>query len=176
MIWKFWTTINIFISNYIASVEILIAEYSEDLNLIIDAINDGKHGIVHPQILTPDVLVRELRQIEEIVNQKYPIKLTTANYQHTIDVSETAIGIIHQKIVNILKIPILKYENFLTYHLIPIRIHHEKTLLAPISSHEIVLTIAEKSLYYIPFDTTSLQQCKNINDLRICSMVVNRKH
>ena len=65
--------------NLITTAEISITEYSEDLNLIIDAVNDGKHGIIHPQILVPKILIQELRTLE-VNTQKYPIKLLLENY------------------------------------------------------------------------------------------------
>ncbi|XP_051170402.1 uncharacterized protein LOC127287486 [Leptopilina boulardi] len=155
------------IANLISAVEIAVAEYSEDLNLVIDAINDGRHGIVHPQILTPETLIQELRQIEESDNQKYPIKLIVDNYQHIIDISETTIGIVNKRLVYILKIPVLEHEDLQTYHLIPIPIPHGKSFIAPIPSHEVILTNLEKNIY-VPSDVDSLKLCKEIDELRIC--------
>ena len=34
----------------------MIDEKSEDIDTATNAINDGKHGIVHPQILPPAIL------------------------------------------------------------------------------------------------------------------------
>ena len=66
---------NLVVGNIIALCAMAIGEFSEDLNLLINAINDGKHGIIHPQILTPNTLISELRKIEEDLNTKYPVKL-----------------------------------------------------------------------------------------------------
>ncbi|XP_051167384.1 uncharacterized protein LOC127285425 [Leptopilina boulardi] len=157
----------ILITNLISTAEITIAEYSEDLNLMIDAINDGKHGIVHPQILTPAILIQELRHIEESSNHKYPIKLIGDNYQHIVDISEITIGIINKNLVYIVKVPVLEYEDLQTFHLIPIPIPHGNSFIAPIPSHEVVLTNIEKNMY-VPSDIETIKLCKEIDDLRIC--------
>ena len=68
-------TRNLFISNQITACTMILQELSEDVNLIIDAINDGKHGIIHPQLLTPRILIDELREIEENLNVKHPIEV-----------------------------------------------------------------------------------------------------
>ena len=88
----------------ITTAEISIAKYSGDLNLIIDTSNDGKHGIVHPQILTPEILIQKLRTLQEVNNQKYPIKLLLENDQHIIDISRFYIGIINKRLVYVFEV------------------------------------------------------------------------
>lgn len=68
---------NLLISNIITLCSMAINELSEEPNLIIDAINDGKREIVYPQILTPLTLIQELKQFEDTLNTKYPITLIT---------------------------------------------------------------------------------------------------
>ena len=150
----------------ITTAEISITEYSEDLNLPIDATNDGKHGIVHPQILTPEILIQELRIPEEVNNQKYLIKLLLENYQHIIDISEISIEIINKRLVYVVEVPVLEHDDLQTLHLIPVPIHQGNGFIAPIPSHEIILTNLAKSLY-VPIDFENLKSCKNIADLRI---------
>ena len=58
-------TQNVFISNQVMMCTMILTELSEDINLVIDAINDGKHGIIHPQLITPRILITELRESEE---------------------------------------------------------------------------------------------------------------
>ena len=39
----------------------ILEELSDDVTLIIDTVNDGKHGIIHPQLLTPRTFLDALR-------------------------------------------------------------------------------------------------------------------
>ena len=133
----------------ITTAQISITEYSEDINLIIDAINDGKHGIAHTQILTPEILIQELRTLEEVNNQKYLIKLLLENYQQIIDISEISVGIINKRLVYAVKVPVLKHDDLQTLHLILIPIRQGNGLIAPIPSHEIILTNLVKVFTYL---------------------------
>lgn len=45
-------TNNIFISSQLTNCMIVLTELSEDINTLIDVVNGGKHGIIHPQVLT----------------------------------------------------------------------------------------------------------------------------
>lgn len=158
---------NLIVANMIVLCSIAIEELYDDLNLIINAVNDGKHGIIHPQILTPSILIQELQQIEEETNSKYPIRLTPQNYQHIIDISKTNIVIANKRLVYILRIPEIKQGEFQTLHLIPIPIHHGKGFLAPVPAHKIILINSERSLY-IPSDVKLLDNCKKIENHYIC--------
>ena len=66
-------TRNILISNQIIMCAMVLGELSEDSNLVIDAINDGKHEIIHPQLLTPRIFLDALKEFEESLSTKYPI-------------------------------------------------------------------------------------------------------
>ena len=46
------------LANQLLGCTISIEEISEDTNLLINAINNGKHRIVHLQLLTPKQLIR----------------------------------------------------------------------------------------------------------------------
>ena len=96
----------------------ILTELSKDINLVIDVINDGKHGIIHPQLLTPRILITELREFEETLGVKYPIPLKETNYQHIIDISEIGIIIIDGKLLYSIKIPVLEADQFKVQHLI----------------------------------------------------------
>ena len=92
---------SIVVGNIIAICAMAVGKLSEDLNLLINAINGGKHGIIHPQILTPNTLISKLRKIEEDLNTKYPVKLVPQNYRHIIDILEISIGIINNRLIYI---------------------------------------------------------------------------
>lgn len=105
------------ISNMLLACSVGIQKIGEDINLFV---NDRKHGIIHPQLLTPKQLIAELNKLEEEHNIKYSIRLKEYNYQHIIDISDLSVTIIDRKLVYSLQIPILEKESFRTYHLIPI--------------------------------------------------------
>ena len=44
--------------------------FIEDIDMAINAINDGKHGIIHPQILTPAMLKTTIKEFEEKTQNK----------------------------------------------------------------------------------------------------------
>lgn len=161
---------NILMVNMITLCSIAIEEISEDINLIINAVNDGKHGILHPQILTPNILIKELQKIEEENNVKYPIRLIPQNYQHIVDISEITVSITNKNLIYILKVPEIEQPNLQTLHLIPIPIRHGRSFIAPIPSHEVILINPEKS-FYVPTDFITLQNCKKLENTFICKRV-----
>ena len=55
----------IVITHHISILRIVISELSEDISLLKNEIKDGKHGIIHPQILPPSKLIEGFKQFEE---------------------------------------------------------------------------------------------------------------
>ena len=53
-----------FVNSKLVMAAIMIDETNEDIDTAINSINDGKHGIVHPQILTPTILKKTIRDFE----------------------------------------------------------------------------------------------------------------
>ena len=54
-----------FVNSKLVIGAILIDETSEDIETAINDINARKHGIIHPQILTPPILKSTLQEFEE---------------------------------------------------------------------------------------------------------------
>lgn len=73
-------TQNLYIANHITMCAIILQVLSEDIQLLINAINDGKHGIVHPQLLTLETLLTSLKEFEDKFNKKYSIPLKDVNF------------------------------------------------------------------------------------------------
>ena len=142
---------NMHLANQLLGCTISIEENSEDTNLLINAINDGKHGIVHPKLLAPKQLIEELKKLEKEQNLKYPVRLVEYNYQHIIDISDLSVTIIDKRLTYCLQVPILEPETLRSLHLIPIPKPHGKTFVAAVPTHEIILDNQENS-FYVPSD------------------------
>ena len=160
-------TRNLFISNQITACTMILQELSEDVNLVIDTINDGKHGIIHPQLLTPRIFIDELKDFENTLNVKYPIPLKDVSYQHIIDISEIGIVIYDGKLLYSTKIPVLEDDQFQIQHLIPIPQKRGINFVAPIPRDEYIL-INEQRTVYVPTDKNLLNDCKNYDKIKIC--------
>ena len=155
------------LANQLLGGTISIEEIGEDTNLLINAINEGKHGIVHPQLLTPKQLIEELKKLEEEQSFKYPVRLVEYNYQHIIDISDLSVTIIDKRLTYCLQVPILEPETLRCLHLIPIPKPHGKTFVAAVPTHEIILVNQENS-FYVPSDRDLIRDCKHLDNIRMC--------
>ena len=151
---------NNFVNTKLVIATLMIDELNEDLDTAINAINDGKHGIVHPQILTPEILKETINEFEATYRMKYHFDNTEDNYQHIISISTIQVAIIRQLLTYIVKIPILEQEEGVTKHvvLIPEKIH--ETFLAIIPDHEYIISYKDS---FTPTDITFLEKCKEIS-------------
>ena len=161
------STRNLFLAHQLAICSIISGEIGDDIEIMVDAINDGKHGIVHPLLLQPRDPIKSLRSFEEHYNEKYPISLTEENYQHLIDISKVDIGILNSTLLHSIKLPLLEADQYSVQHLIPIPIKNGKSFLASLPDHEFLFLNDQKTLY-VPADKESIKECKLIDTHRIC--------
>ena len=160
-------TANIAMANKITILTIVISELSEDISLLINAINDGKHGIIHPQILPPSKLIEGFKQFEEENNEKHSIQLIEENYQYLIDIAEITVLLMNSKLVYSIKIPIMEKEIYKIHHLIPIPIRRGNNFIAVIPNENYVLINDQRTLY-IPTSESDLNNCKFLSTIKIC--------
>ena len=163
-------TQNLAIANQIMIFMMIINELSEDINLLINAINDGKTGIVHPQLLTPNVLILEMKEFEEKLNVKYTIPLKESNCQHIIDISIVNVAITKNRFVYSIHIPIPETETYEIKHLIPIPKQISSVFLAIIPDYE-YLFMGQGPTTYVPADKTALDTCKTYGKTRMCKRI-----
>ena len=115
-----------------------LQELNKDINLLINAINDGKHGIIHSQLFTLEQLINEVKTLEVQRNIKYHIKTVTTNYQFITDISELTVTILNHKLIYSLRIPLLEGEKCQPLHLIPIPMKQGKNFISYIPFPETI--------------------------------------
>ena len=142
---------SIIINNQITICTLSLQELSEDINLLIDSINDGKHCIIHPQILTPKIFLNCLYDFEQHNNVKYQIPLKEENFQNIIDISQISISVVNKRLLYSIKVPQLETETYQVHHPIPIPKKIQNTFLAVIPEHDYILLDEQRTLY-VPSD------------------------
>lgn len=159
---------NIYIENQIAILSIMLIEINEDINTVTMAIAEGKHGIVHPQMLPPTTLVDGIKALEKQNNIKYTIQAELGNYQEIIDISKLTVTLSKGKIIFILDLPLTEHNTYTVTRLIPIPFRHGQTFIAIIPESEILLQEENKGSY-IPADFHYLEtKCRQHGSRRIC--------
>ena len=81
-------TRNLFVISKLISCEILIKELHHDIETALAAINNSEHGKIHPQILTPKILMDTIKEFEAVHRTRYHFDTSSESYQHIIDLSE----------------------------------------------------------------------------------------
>nr|XP_012150445.1 PREDICTED: uncharacterized protein LOC105663775 [Megachile rotundata] len=145
----------------------IVNDYSEDVNNLMNAIADSKHGIIHPQLLSPDVLFNALRKTN-LPEDTLPIPLEITSFTTLIDISEITMAYIKNRLVYILHIPLLETQMYNAYRVIPIP--HKKApetfyFYDPPDEYIILNTIQTT---FSTTDNESLNRCKRSNKFHIC--------
>lgn len=151
-------TRNVVISNQLTNFTSIINEQRKDINLLVDEVNGGKHGIIHPQILPPKIFMEELQIFEKRHNNKYPIQVNKKSYQHLIDISEIGIANVNKRLLYSIKISFIESDNYFTFRLIPIPKKIGNVFLAVIPEHKFSMVNKQKTLY-VPTNRETINSC-----------------
>ena len=154
-----------FINNKLTITAIMIDETSEDIDTATNAINDGKHGIVHPQILTPTILKNTIQEFEEKQRTRFHFDKDESNYQHIIDISQLSVAMINGLFTYILEIPIIEKEEGQIERIIPIPHLIKNVYFSIIPDYDYVIKYRNS---YVPIDRETIEKCKTIAEYKIC--------
>ena len=144
----------------------LIDENNEDIDTAINSINDGKHGIVHPQILTPAMLKETIKEFKTLQRTRYHFDAEEDNYQHIIDISVLSVAAFKGLFTYVLEMLVIEKDEGTLEHIIPIPHQINDIFLSIIQNHDYVIKFRDS---YIPTDKTSILECnKQISEYKIC--------
>ena len=159
-------TRNLFVAPKLIKCEILIQELHDDIETALGAVNNVKHGIIHPQILTPVILMDTIEEFEAIHRTRYHFDANPESYQHIIDFSEVNVASIKKTLTYIISIPALEKEEYIITHVIPIPQRIQNTHISLISEHEYLFT---SKTAYVSTDRETLNKCKSLAEYKICN-------
>ena len=86
----------LFVASKLITCEILIEELHDDIETTLAAINNGKHRMIHPQILTPKILMDTIKEFEAVHRTRYHFDANSESYQHIINLSEVNVALIRK--------------------------------------------------------------------------------
>ena len=144
----------------------MIEELHDDIETALAAINNGKHGIIHPQILTPKILMDTIKEFEAVHRTHYHFDVNSESYQHIIDLSEVDVALIRKTLTYIISIPVLEKEEYIITHVILISQRIQNTHISLIPWYEYLFT---SKLAYVPTDRETLNTCKSLAEYKICN-------
>ena len=154
-----------FVNSKLLIAAIMMDETSEDIDMAINAINDGKHGIIHPQILTPTMLKTTIKEFEKKHRIRYHFDADETSYQHIIGISQLSVAILKGLFTYVVKIPIIEQEEGTIKHIIPIPHPIQNLCLAVIPDHDYVIKFRDS---YVITDKETINKCTSISEYKIC--------
>lgn len=164
-------TRDIMISTQVALLETLIDEYSENLNNVLNAVNDGKQGIVHPQILSPADLIKALFTIRTkiISSDTPPVPLEESAFTAIIEISDISVMISNNRFAYVIKVPVVENSVLRAYRLIPILQRKSSgNTFYYLNPPDMIVIVNDVKTLFTPSNEEGLSQCKKLNSKFLC--------
>lgn len=159
-------TITANINSILNSLEASILTLSFQLEDITNAIMLCNQNILHPAVLAPEQLYKEIVDNYRYlpVDLKLPISLALSNVHSLMNVSRVACYSVDNKIIFVLRIPLVTPKEYYVYHTIALPTPHNNVKPNSFSyikpSHRYIAMTKDKSEYC---NMDSLQECTIIS-------------
>jgi len=92
-------------------VECYLQSYSE-LYGLQDAIVDAKRDLIHPTILTPSILRKQMQEHLLPQDQQYPLSITIKNIARYFDICEVHTQLLKNHLIFVIEIPLISTTQF----------------------------------------------------------------
>ncbi|XP_022814157.1 uncharacterized protein LOC111348028 [Spodoptera litura] len=161
------------LNNLLNIIEGSLLAISNILDTTLNSILFSKVNVLHPSVISPLNLYLELSRHSSQINKRldFPVSLSIQNIHSIIDVSEFSSYYYNNKVIFILRIPLITPDRFMAYKNIPLPTPHDDShntyaLIQPSNSY---IALSDDRLHYAMLDT--LDKCKMINNnLSICEL------
>ncbi|XP_065156162.1 uncharacterized protein [Atheta coriaria] len=155
----------------------LIVQLAEEFDVIINAILFAKQNILHPSIINPHDLRRELLQVQLNSNLQFPIPLDSNDIYLYFDIMKISVALRDNILIYFLRIPTPYREKYGLHHMLPLpksadNDNHRKifSFIVPQQPYLLInLAATEFSLL------NSLDNCKLLRDYYICQTYTKSK-
>lgn len=144
-------------------LELMISETESELNTLINAILFLKQGSLHPSLISPSQLVKELTNTLQYLpsDVQYPSVIDNDHINELLNVVSLQAFFMKGKLICIINIPLINSIQFELYHLIPLPV--------PFNDHKYIFI--RPSSRYLAVSHTKIQYTilRNLDDCKFLS-------
>jgi hypothetical protein len=162
------------INNLVNIIQGSLLTISNFVDSILNAILFAKSNVLHPSIITPTNLLKELSKHNHLMNNRidFPVPLNIETIHTIIDIAKLTAYYYNKKIVFVIQIPLISPIKYSVYKLIPLPTppnHNNSDSFILVYPTKPYLAITDDRLNYALLD--SIRDCPKINnDYSICQL------
>jgi len=149
---------------------LILAKHIFETNTLIEIIQMAKLGHIHPNLLAPQELLEQFRDIKISLptGTELPIELDLISAYELLRLSDLTVYFSNNKIVFVITLPLV-YQNDLTmYHLIPKPVCNDNINCMYIKPSYNFLAISKTKELYTTYDQFHNSACKHTRNFLLC--------
>lgn len=155
----------------ISLLNFLTEELDKEMSNLIQAILFAQNGIIHPSILTPEQLIKNLQLIMQHIpkNTEFPIPLLIQNSHSLLKLINLHVFHTNNKLVYVIEVPLVQNYIFKLYHLTPLPFspnkNNEFIYIQPTSEY---FAIDNNNQHYLIISNNDFKDCKFNVKIYVC--------
>ncbi len=159
------------LEDHVTITNMILNQLQLEIMSLTNAILIAKKGILHPAIMTPVQLTKELRQVLESLPHglEFPIPLDTSNANILLNIIELQVFFENKRLIYIINTPLVETQLFYLYKISPfpkLVVLNEFILIQPFSKY---IAIDESKQQFVQFSDMEYISCiKLLGNKIIC--------
>lgn len=150
------------VSRHVNLLSQMISDLNEEIDIQISAILFAKQKIIHPSVITPTNLQKELLKIQLNTNVRFPIALNdVGNIYKYFSICDLNVIYDQELLIFAIKIPLVLEQLFNLFNLIPLPVSYENSS---------VYSYIDPSYPFLLLSTTKAQYSR-LKDLSTCKKI-----
>lgn len=152
------------LDEHFGSLSMFVSELENEISTLINAVLFAKSNSIHPIVISPHQLIDELTKTLPNLPEStsYPFTLTLQNSHSLLELAQIQYYFSDERIIFIMKFPLVSLNHYYLYNLIPLPVYHEKikafVFILPPNKY---LILSENRNLYTTINT--LENCKNLD-------------
>lgn len=158
-----------YLSEHFNTLNFILQKYNLETNTLFEIVQAAKIGLIHPSLIQPDEMLRQLRDIKIWLpsGTDLPIEITNTNIQEIIQLSAITIYYSDYNLVFIVNIPLVYHHVLTLYQLISIPICTNNNCIYVKPNYKYIAISRSKELYSM-YDDIDKTLCKPTRDFLLC--------
>jgi len=160
------------LTQHLVFFNIILSEFNQETEELIESIIWGQNGQLHPSIINPKTIINQLKEIKKILPQHLSIPQNPEKINNFLDFLKLltiSLNFMDTYLIYTIYIPLCEVDNYIIYHITPFPVpinSYNYIFIKPSSEY---LAISQDNEKFVIFTQQDYMMCRHSMDIKICN-------
>lgn len=160
------------LTQHLIFFNIILTEFNQETEELIESIVWGQNGQLHPSIINPKTIINQLKEIEKILPKHLSIPQNPEKIKNFLDFLKLltiSLNFMDTYLIYTIYIPLCEVDNYILYHITPFPVPIKNNNYIFIKPSNEYLAISQDNEKFVTFTHQEYMMCRHSLDITICN-------